>query len=185
MFLFKILLKVTLINLLLVNSVFSQTTAVNEFPSYKDGKLTIPRVDTDGQASNFQDAAFQFDSAAGAWKLLDFKETTITPGQGIVPDTVEVIVTSSTPIQVFLKVSGQFSSGCEQFGQINQRLKDNKFEITLHLASIPANTACATVLVPYEKIIPLQVYGLSAGTYEYSVNGEHTGTFTLTKENTL
>ena len=40
-------------------------------------------------------------------------------------------------------------------------------------------------LVPYEKIIPLEVYGLPAGTYGYSVNGIPAGTFTLTKDNTL
>ena len=187
MFLFKILLKVTLINLLLVNSVFSQTTAVNEFPSYKDGKLTIPRVDTDGQASNFQKVELQLDSATNTWKLVNFVETKVSPGPATYGEKVEVIVTDSSPVQVFLKISGEFANGCAFFQQINQILKNNKFEITLHLGPNPSppDLICTTALVPYEKIVPLEVYGLPAGTYEYSVNGEHTGSFTLTKDNTL
>jgi len=185
MYLLRIFLKVIAIAFLLVNSAFSENAPIIEHPIYRDGILTIPRVDTDGQAGNFQNATFQFDSATGTWRLLDFRETIITPGQGIVPDKVGAIITGSSPIQVFIKVSGQFSNGCEQFGQINQQLKDNKFEITMHLAPIPTDTVCTQSLVPYEKIIPLQVYDLPAGTYKYSVNGEHTGTFSLTSDNKL
>lgn len=37
---------------------------------------------------------------------------------------------------------------------------------------------------PFEKNIPLSVYDLKAGDYEYSINGgDYTGTFTLTQDN--
>jgi hypothetical protein len=100
---------------------------------------------------------------------------------------VEAIIVDSSPVQVFLKLSGQFSNGCAYFQQINQALKNNTFKITLHLGPnpFPSGIACTLSLVPYEKIIPLEVYGLPAGTYEYSVNEQHTGTFTLSKDNTL
>ncbi len=50
------------------------------------------------------------------------------------------------------------------------------------------------LLVGFEKIIPLSVYGLSSGTYQYSLNGvvvvasdnvALTGTFVLTRDNKL
>lgn len=55
----------------------------------------------------------------------------------------------------------------------------------MHFAPPPPGTECMQVVEPFEKTIPLQVYGLPAGTYEYSVSGEHTGTFTLIRDNTL
>lgn len=167
------------------------STVMNEpqsdYPVYRDGILTIPRVDTDKQAGNYQKAELQFDSTTNTWKLLNFIESKVNPGPATYQEKVEAIITGSSPVQVFLKISGEFSNGCEYFQQINQILKNNKFEITLHLGPnpFPPGIACTAALVPYEKIIPLKVYGLPAGTYEYSVNGEHTGSFTLTKDNTL
>lgn len=183
MYLFRISLKIITLTFLLVNAAFSQDTAIIEHPVYKDGKLTIPRVDTDVQAGNFQDVEFQFDDATNTWKLLNYRVTTIIPGQSVFLDSVSTIVTDFLPAQVFLMINGNLPTPCHQFGQINQRLKDNKFEISMHLAPPSPNTLCAQVIQPFEKIIPLQVYGLPAGTYEYTVNGQHAGTFSLTIDN--
>lgn len=46
MYLFRSL-KIIAVTFLLANSAFSQDTAIIEHPLYKDGKLTIPRIDTD------------------------------------------------------------------------------------------------------------------------------------------
>ncbi|SEF52526.1 hypothetical protein SAMN05216334_10314 [Nitrosomonas ureae] len=187
MYLIGNLLKIVAIVLLLTNPVFSQTPLSFDYPVYKDGKLTIPRIDTETQTGRFQKAEFQFDSSTNTWKLLTFIETPITPGPVTYEEKVEVIVTDSSPVQVFLKISGEFSNGCAHFQQINQILKGNIFEITLHIGPnpFPSGIACTMALVPYEKIIPLEVYGLPAGIYEYNVNGEHTGSFTLAQDNTL
>ncbi len=187
MYLSAIFLRIVAITLLLTNSAFSQDSVIteSEHPVYKDGKLTIPRVDTDLQAGNFQDATFFFDRATNAWQLLDYRETLLIPGQSPYLDTVEAIVTDSIPVQVFLKISGNLPTPCSRFGQINQRLKINKFEVTMHVASSLLSTSCIQVLEPFVKIIPLEVFGLSAGTYEYSVNGEYSGTFSLTTNNTF
>lgn len=177
-------MQATTILFLSSNVALSQNIPVTDYPVYRDGTLTIPRVDTDAQAGNFQDAEFQFDTTTNTWTLLNYRETTIIPGQAPFQDKVESIITDSVPVQVFLKISGLLPNPCSQLGQINQRLNANKFEITMHLLDPPLlNTSCIQVVVPYEKIIPLQVYGLSAGTYEYSVNGEHTGTFSLAIDN--
>jgi hypothetical protein len=183
----KTLLAITAITLLSINPALSQTSTPSDYPVYKDGKLTIPRVDTEAQTGNYQKVEFQFDNSSNSWKLINLVETKIIPGPATYAEKVEAIITNSSPVQVFLKISGEFSTGCEFFQQINQTLKNNKFEISLHLGPnpFPPDIACAQSLVPYEKIIPLEVYDLPAGTYEYSVNGEHTGSFTLTKDNTL
>lgn len=183
MYLFGISLQAIAITFLLASSAFSQDTAIIEHPVYKDGKLTIPRVDTEAQAGNFQDAEFQLDDATNTWKLLNYRETTIIPGQSVFLNSVSTIVTDSIPTQVFLMINGDLPTPCHQFGQINQRLKNNKFEVSMHLAPPSPNTLCAQVIQPFEKIVPLQVYGLPAGTYEYTVNGQHDGTFSLTIDN--
>lgn len=185
MYLFGISLQAIAITFLLANSAFSQDTAIIEHPVYKDGKLTIPRVDTEAQAGNFQGAEFQFDDATNMWKLLNYKETTIIPGQSIFLGSVSTIATDFIPTQVFLMIKGDLPTPCHHFGQINQRLKGNKFEVSMHLSPPPPNTFCIQVTQSFEEIVPLQVYGLPAGTYEYTVNGQHDGTFSLTIDNIL
>jgi len=185
-------LKNTLITLcttlLTVNSVLAEEDkSASVFPSYKDGKLTIPRIDTDLQAGNYQDVELQLNTTTGAWELINYRETLITPDppKYIYLNSVEIIKQGGVPVQIFLKVFGDFSNGCGGFKQINQRIEGNRFVITIHTFPIPAGMACTLSLVPFEKIVPLNVYGLTAGTYEYSVNGEHNGSFTLTQDNHL
>ena len=159
----------------------------NDYPtfSFQDGILRIPRVDTDRQAGNFQDAVFKIEQD-GTWHLLAFTTTNITEqSMGLEIDNVEMITTNSSPVQIFLKLTGVFSNGCGEFGQINQRLKDNLFEVTVHAAPIPVGRVCTAMLVSFEKIIPLHVFGLPAGDYAFSVNGGFDGVFTLTEENGL
>lgn len=62
--------------LLIVNSVSAhEDKPASLFPSYKDGKLTIPRVDTDLQAGNYQDVELQLNPTTGAWELINYSET--------------------------------------------------------------------------------------------------------------
>lgn len=174
----------TVFSFSLMTPAFSESTLDIEHPLYQDGKLTIPRVDTPAQAGRYQDIQLQFNAATNTWALTSFRDTLIVPGY-VYLHRVETIVTASFPVQVLLKVSGNFSSGCGGFDQINQRMQSNKFEIAMHHVLIPPGIFCTAALVPFEKIVPLQVYGLPAGTYEYSINGELTGTFSLSKDNQL
>ncbi len=185
MYRFFISFLTTVFSFWLMTPVFSESTLDIEHPLYQDGKLTIPRVDTSAQAGRYQDIQLQFNAATNAWTLTNFRDTLIVPGQGVYLDQVETIVTTSFPVQVLLKISGNFPNGCGSFRQINQRKQSNKFEITMHLAPIPPEVLCTMALVPFVKIVPLQVYGLPAGTYEYSVNAEHSGTFSLSRDNQL
>ncbi len=192
-------LSVMLISLAAVGTVFGDDLA-GDYPSYQDGILTIPRVDTSGQAGTFQDVKIQL-TEQGDWRLTDFKAVGRVVGTSVlirpIADTVETIVTDTFPVQVFLKVKGVFTNGCTEMGKIPQRLKDNRFEVVMYAERHNPEDTCTANVVDFEKIIPLSVYGLSAGTYEYSLSGVRifgtagegtlpktfTGTFSLAKDN--
>lgn len=166
------------------------TRRQSDYPVYRDDMLIIPRVDTDEQTGLFQDGVFQYDPTVSAWRLIAFDTYPIPRKDGIggkrlAVEKVEKIITDTSPVQVFLKITGYFSDGCGGLKQINQRLNGNSFEITLHGKRPPPGIVCMLAIVSFEKIIPLEVYGLPAGTYEYSVNRELFGTFDLTADNEL
>lgn len=172
------------------NSAFSETLpTIIEHPTYRDGILYIPRVDTEQQAGHYLDATLQFDNASGMWKLLDFYNAfppeDIAKAGLMSPEKLEIIVTDSSPIQVFLKTTVKFADGCIRYGPINQRRVGNTFEIVMHRDHGIYPTVICADPVTDEKVIPLQVYGLPAGTYGYIFNGQQTGTFTLSKNNVL
>lgn len=153
----------------------------DDHPFYQDGILLIPRVDTEEQPGLFQNGVFEFDPVLGAWRLLNFDINPVL--EWLIPQ-VELIILESFPVQVFLKLSGSVTA-CSDL-KINQRFKENRFEISvIPFSTLGPDTACIAVVLPFEKIIPLQVYGLPAGTYEYIVNNHYTGTFELANDNNL
>ena len=117
----------------------------------------------------------------GEWQLLHF-----LPKQELQHiDKVEIIKTDSVPVQVFLRVTGNFTSGCQEMGQISSRLLGKRFDIWMYSTQdkkfSTSELACTVSFSSFTHIIPLPVYSLKKGEYEYSVNGHHTGTFNLLK----
>ena len=43
--------------------------------------------------------------------------------------------------------------------------------------------ACPAMMYPYYLTVPLDVYGLPAGSYSFVINNEYRGTFTLERDN--
>ena len=175
-----------------ISSAFSQMQQAasnsSDYPSYSNGTLTMPLVDTDEQPGLYQNAIFQFDPAINAWRLQSFATTPMSSIFSQSENGVAAIVTTTLPAQVFLRVNGSFSDPCWEIGKVSQRRQNNHFEVVLHVNStIPRDgtVVCTAMLESFEKIVPLQVYELPAGTYEYRVNGEKTGTFVLTQDNHL
>lgn len=79
-------------------------------------------------------------------------------------------------------------NGCLTVGGIHQRLKNNRFEITVNAVRTVArdgSIVCTQALIPFEKMAPLQVYGLPRGIYDYMVNGEIEGSFELIEDNII
>lgn len=167
--------------------------SISNFPHYRDGVLTIPRVDTDEQPGAFLDGVFKFDANSNSWRLQEFKVSELsTSGRSIYflepDDGVEAEIIDSFPAQVFLKIRGHLANGCLAVGEIHQRLKNNRFEITVNAVSTVSDegsVVCTQALIPFEKVVSLQVYGLSRGIYGYIVNGEREGSFELIEDNTI
>ncbi|MDC8444821.1 MAG: hypothetical protein LV471_02715 [Nitrosomonas sp.] len=167
--------------------------SISNFPHYRDGVLTIPRVDTDEQPGAFLDGVFKFDANSNSWRLQEFKVSELsTSGRSIYflepDDGVEAEIIDSFPAQVFLRIRGHLANGCLAVGEIHQRLKNNRFEITVNAVSTVSDegsVVCTQALIPFEKVVSLQVYGLSRGIYGYIVNGEREGSFELIEDNTI
>ncbi len=152
---------------------------------YFDGQLlTLPTVESPDLNAVFQDVKFQM-TEQGEWLLLDYN----TAVEILPIESVELISTETFPSQIFLKVSGTFFNGCSQVGQVQHNLVDNLFEVSIYYqypdGFLESEMACGAVLVPFNKIIPLPVYGLKAGAYQYRVNGGFQGIFHLVQDNVL
>lgn len=174
-----------------VEGSFLESQERADYPVYRDGRLIIPRVDTDELPGAYLDGVFEFDADSNSWRLREFKVSELSASGKRVyfldGDDVEVEVTDSFPAQVFLKIRGHLANGCLEVGGIHQRLKDKQFEVVVNAVSkFPddGKMLCTQALVPFERRVPLQVYGLPRGTYGYIVNGEIEGSFYLIKDNT-
>lgn len=152
--------------------------------TYQSGVLTIPSIDTPEQVGQYLNATLSL-APNSTWILSNYD---VLGAKGLVfaPTTqVDVVTTSSFPVQVLLKVSGSFPNGCGTLGTTHQRLVGNRFDVSLTASyPYPLNLLCTQIVREFVKTIPLPVYGLAAGTYTYNVNGL-TGSFTLAADNTL
>jgi hypothetical protein len=154
----------------------------NEVPNYDEkGTLTIFRVDTPNQVGNYQDAKLKFDPNMNAWVLQDVKLTPLDPNNPVIKMVNVFVADDEFPVQVFLQITGSYT--CGDFGQINSRRKDNLFEIQITIVPPPAGNACTTDMKEFVRVVPLDVYRLNAGDYQYSINGGNSGSFSLAKDN--
>ena len=96
-------------------------------------------------------------------------------------DSIDILILESFPVQVHVVARGNLPDGCTQIDEIQQARRDNTFQITITTAR-PAGAVCTEAVVPWEKTIALDVYGLPAGTYTVDVNGV-TGSFELAIDN--
>lgn len=155
--------------------------------SYDNTMLNIPRVDSATQLGLFQDAVLQY-TPQGTFKLLQAEEL----GKGRIYGigsvlSVGVKQSGTLPVSVYLQVSGGLACGTVTGpARVHQRLQGTRFDISIsaqHAAPLAPLAACTTEFRPYTVTVPLDVYGLAAGTYTYSVNGVATGSFTLAASN--
>ncbi|WP_204105668.1 MULTISPECIES: hypothetical protein [Spirulina sp. CCY15215] len=84
-------------------------------------------------------------------------------------ETVEVDVLESEPLQLSLKVTGNFQDGCKTPLKKEQKQDGMQINVTLY-RELPTDTICPTVITPFQETIPLEG-GFSRGTYTLDVNG--------------
>ncbi|MBU4226970.1 hypothetical protein KKA86_05315 [bacterium] len=107
----------------------------------------------------------------------------IMPAIGLATvEEIDILTLESFPVQIFVIASGYLPDPCTEIYQISQEREGNTFFITIKTYRSPG--FCIQVLAPFEEVIPLDVYGLPAGTYTVDVN-EVQGTFDLEIDNIL
>ncbi|HAJ33877.1 MAG TPA: hypothetical protein DCK79_11065 [Candidatus Atribacteria bacterium] len=107
----------------------------------------------------------------------------ILPTISLAPvEGIEIVILESFPVQVQVIASGNLPDPCTEISEVLQEREGNTFFVTIKTYRPPG--FCIQVLAPFEEIIPLDVYGLPAGTYTVDVN-EVQGTFDLEIDNIL
>ena len=141
--------------------------AAEDHPVYRPEtrQLFIPSIDTAEMQGAYHNAVLEF-VQADLWRLKDISQGVDVRGIR----QVRVIQTDSFPTQVFLELQG-WATICGQL-DIGQRRVGHTFEISVQeVNSRKMPILCAQVISFFSWIVPLQVYGLDAGEYQYVVNG--------------
>lgn len=104
------------------------------------------------------------------------------PGRAQV-DEIAIQIRESFPVQVEVVIRGNLPDSCTDVDRVDQQFdpEDNVFWIEITTVRT-TDDPCAQVLTPFEETVPLEVYGLPAGTYTVDVNGTRE-TFTLDVDN--
>ncbi len=87
-------------------------------------------------------------------------------------DTIEVKTLEGFPVRKQLVVKGSLSNGCVYLNEPNILRSGNNFYV--NLTTRQEGELCTEALVPYSKVIDVDVLGLPAGVYNISVNGRET-----------
>ena len=98
-----------------------------------------------------------------------------------VVENIDILILESFPVQVNVIAKGYLPDGCTEIGDIAKVRDGNTFTVTVGTIR-PADAMCTEAIVPYEEVIPLDVYGLKAGTYDVIVNSV-SESFELTIDN--
>lgn len=95
-------------------------------------------------------------------------------------ENIRIQIMESFPVQVHVIANGYLADSCEKIERVGTVRHDNAFTVTINTHSV--GDRCEEAEQPFEKVIPLEVNGLKAGTYTVHVNGV-TDRFTLDSDN--
>ena len=84
-------------------------------------------------------------------------------------DEIDILILEIFPVQINVIAKGNLPDPCTEISEVLQEKEGNTFFITIKIYRSPG--FCIQVIAPFEEIIPLEVYGLPAGTYTVDVNG--------------
>lgn len=98
-------------------------------------------------------------------------------------ENIQIMILESFPVQVQVAVEGYFPDGCTDINEIKTEREGNTFNVSISTKR-PKDAVCTEAIVPFAENVPLDVYGLEAGTYTVDVNGV-TGTFELATDNII
>jgi hypothetical protein len=107
----------------------------------------------------------------------------VETGEGIIIDSVEMLILESWPVQVQAVIRGHRVDGCTVVDEIRVDRDEtaNRFVVTM-ITSRTNDAMCTMALVSFEEEVSLDVEGLPAGTYTVEAHGV-SATFTLDADN--
>ncbi|MDQ7091241.1 MAG: hypothetical protein Q9M50_11495 [Methylococcales bacterium] len=131
----------------------------------KSGTLIIPKVliGTDYYEVNMQHKREALDFEVINYTKIKANSIEYAPIQ-----TVDIQILESFPVQVNVVAKGVFSDGCGNIDKTYSKKQGETFTIIITQKRI--GEVCIAALVPFEKVIPLDVNGLTAGSYNINVN---------------
>ena len=94
--------------------------------------------------------------------------------------SVEVTATGDTAPTYTAVATGYFPDSCTEIGRTTQKVARTTMKITIYTQQM-SKANCVPESVPFEERVPLDVRGLSAGSYAVDINGATTS-FTLTED---
>ena len=100
-----------------------------------------------------------------------------------VVESIEIMVLESFPVQIHVVAKGYLPDGCTEIDRTEVKRDGNTFTVTIKTKR-PKDMMCTQAIVPYEKVVPLDVYGLKAGKYDVIVNTV-TDSFELSTDNII
>ena len=105
----------------------------------------------------------------------------VLPITGLAPvDEIDILILESFPVQINVIARGNLPDPCTEISEVIKEREGDTFFIIIKTYRSPG--FCIQVIAPFEEIIPLDVYGLTAGTYTVDVNGVQ-DTFDLEVDN--
>lgn len=170
-----------------ISVMIAGSSFASENPVYEENpsRVSIPAVTAGDQHGVYQDLELRFKDSSQL-ELVSVQE-------GVLLNyihQVDVFQTHTLPVQVFLEIRGEFPSGCGKIGHVVQNLDDATVRVNVYFENDewlrnPSLVPCTLAMRPFKKIIPVNAYGLPAGVYQYKLNNEFTGSFTLAADNRL
>ena len=97
-------------------------------------------------------------------------------------DEIDILILESFPVQINVIAKGNLPDPCTEISEVLQEREGDTFFVSIKTYRPPG--PCIQVIAPFEVKIPLNVYGLPAGTYTVDVNGVQ-ATFDLEVDNII
>ena len=159
-------------------STFLAGTVMAEPAVFRNGEMNIPGgvVISGGNSTYYTDITLSYDGEGAL----------IITGADAMPkvlvESIEILVMESFPLQVSVAVNGIKSVPCTDLLDAAVSYSDNTFTVVLAETVLGPAESCIAITDPFETSVPLDVYGLPAGTYTVDVNGVKTE-FTFDMDN--
>jgi len=96
-------------------------------------------------------------------------------------ESIEILILESFPVQIRAVLRGTTRDGCVVIDDVDVMRNGQTFELTIASSRLD-NARCTSERQPFEENVPLDVFGLPAGTYTVRA-GEARATFELAVDN--